>query len=159
MGGAHSPGEARALAGAFQTACSGPVFAAQPSWLSVLRATLPAELSVGKDAVRRGKLATCATGSGRFRDPKHSQRPRPCSSLAAEAHVVVEVQQVEPAEDVLARLAELGEELVEKLARLDIVRPTGILVSGPGGDFPRLGLGLGTGLDPFQDFAIPFALG
>src|SRR5436190_20759792 len=159
IGGARSPGVARALAGTFLSAYPEPVFVAQPSWLPVLRATLPAERSGGKDAVQTSGLEACATCCGRFRIPMHGQRPGPCSGLAAEAHIVVEVQQVEPAEDVLARLAELCEQLVEKLASLDIVRPAGILVSGPGGDFPRPGLGLGTSMKPFQDFAIPFALG
>src|SRR2546426_7697198 len=45
----------------------------QPSWLPVLRASLPAEHLGGRDAARTGRLEACPTFGPRFMAPIHVQ--------------------------------------------------------------------------------------
>src|SRR5882762_4405675 len=71
--------------------------------------------------------------------------------LSPKAHIVVKVKQVEPAQDVLARLAQLGEQAVEEFAPLQIIRPARILVSRPGCNLPGFRFGRGVGVNPFED--------
>jgi len=83
-----------------------------------------------------------------------SHRP---SNFPAEADVIVEVEQVEPSENVLARSAELGEHLVEVHAALQIRWAALGLIRAPLGDLPGSRFGLGMSGDPFEDLAVAFA--
>ncbi len=76
--------------------------------------------------------------------------------LASEAYKIIEVQQIEPGQDVLASLSEFRQKVVKKLACLDVIRSARVLVSGPGSDFPGLGLSPGIGVDPLEDFSVAF---
>src|SRR5689334_18292668 len=59
--------------------------------------------------------------------------------FSAETHEIVEVQQIRPRPNILARLAELRDVLREKPKRLSVaVRPAPIHVIAPLFDFPRL---------------------
>jgi hypothetical protein len=78
------------------------------------------------------------------------------SGLAAEAHVIVQIQQVEPGHNVRA----LGRgglvQAVEILARIRIVRRALFLPRRPGEDFRRGAFMFGVLVDPFEDFGVAF---
>ena len=81
----------------------------------------------------------------------------PGSGLAAEGHVVVDIQQVEPTTDIVAMRGDLLLGLVHVFAVLDRGGNAGFLPCGPGLDLEFVRLGRGVGGDPLEDLAVSLA--
>jgi len=81
----------------------------------------------------------------------------PGSGLAAEGHVVVDIQQVEPTTDIVAMRCDLLLRLVHVFAVLDRGGHAGLLPGRPGLDLKLVGLGGGVGRDPLEDLAVSLA--
>jgi hypothetical protein len=79
------------------------------------------------------------------------------SGLAAEGHVVVDIEQVEPTTDVVTVWGDLLLGLVHVFAALNRGGNAGFLPCGPGLDLKLVGLGRGVGGDPLEDLTISLA--
>src|SRR5437764_9333607 len=80
--------------------------------------------------------------------------------LAAEADMIVEIDQLEPCLYVFAIVGEFADVLGEVLKGLDVAaRTSAHHECAPGIDLPGRAFLFRVGVDPFQDFAVPFARG
>jgi hypothetical protein len=79
--------------------------------------------------------------------------------LAAERHIVVQVEQVGPASDIFASFGEFADSLGKILERFGVaVRTSLIVVTRPLLNFPRVGLVLAVRRHPVEHFAVASAL-
>ena len=79
------------------------------------------------------------------------------SGFPAKAHVVIEVEQVEPTVDVLARLADLCQQTRKVFARLHVRRAALLNERAPLCNLPGLWLRPRIGGDPLKDLAVALA--